>query len=103
MLTRKPHIHDLLYLLAEIDYSWSKIGFALYVDNNIIQGLYTQNEDNITKLTKVLNKWIDSQSCPVTWENIITAVEGPIVGNYKSIGDKIREHLFKPEVFSGYK
>ena len=34
---------------------------------------------HITKLTDVLQKWIDTKPTPVTWENIIGVVGGPVV------------------------
>lgn len=93
MLTREPNIDDLLNLLVEIDYSWARIGIALCVDHNFIEGLRKEKEDNIIKLNQVLHKWIESQSSPVTWMNIITKVEGAIVGNFRKIAENIREHL----------
>ena len=34
---------------------------------------------HVTKLTDVLQKWIDIKPTPVTWENIIGVVGGPVV------------------------
>ena len=92
-MKKEPDTRDLLELLAEIDYSWDKIGTSLRVDYKIIEGLHRSNEDNGYKLHVILQKWKESKSSPLTWENIITEVEGPIVGNFKRVADKIRKHL----------
>ena len=55
----------------------------------------------MVRLTEVLTSWRDTTSSPVTWENIIRSVEGPIVGQH-STAVTIREYLTKPEVYSKY-
>lgn len=90
---QEPDTHDLLGLLADINHLWDKIGASLRVAYNVIESLHLSNKDNSYKLHKILQTWKESKSSPVTWENVITEVEGPIVGNFKRIADKIREHL----------
>ena len=48
--------------------------------------------DNITKLKKVINIWIDTQPSTVTWETVIAAFDSPI-NNNKDIADYIHRHL----------
>ena len=38
------------------------------------------NERPISKLAKILQIWMDTESSPVTWENIIKVVESDLVG-----------------------
>ena len=92
-MKQEPDTRDLLELLAKINHLWDKIGASLRVDYNIIEGLHRRNEDNGSKLYEIVQKWKETKSSPVTWENIITEVKGPIVGNFREIADKIREHL----------
>ena len=44
------------------------------------------------RLSSVIQSWIDTQSMPVTWETVISAVESPIVDNMK-VAAKLREYL----------
>ena len=90
---QEPDTHDLLYLLADINYLWDKIGASLRVPYNIIGSLHRSNENDSYKLYEILQTWKESKSSPVTWENVITEVEGPIVGNFRRVADKIRKHL----------
>ena len=92
-MKQEPDTHDLLHLLVEINYLWDKIGASLRVDYNIIEGLHHSNKHDDSKLYEILKKWKESKSSPVTWENVITEVEEPIVGNVRRIAVNICEYL----------
>lgn len=96
----KPDIGDLLLILAEIQYQWSSIGMALNVPE---QGLQYQNSPNIDKLKATLQTWIDGNGrhSPVTWEQLIDAIEGPIIGNQR-VADAIRDYLREEKTYKKY-
>ena len=71
---------------------WYDIGLSLQVRRNVLDDLKQSEDDNETKLKKVMNIWEDTKSSPDTWETMITAVESPIINN-KEIADNIREYL----------
>ena len=75
---------------------WKEIGLALKVHDNILEGLQRQGEakSNVLKLNEVIDSWITTESSPVTWDTLITAIEGPFVQNVKKAND-IREYLNK--------
>lgn len=55
------------------------IGVQLGVDSNTIKSLSESNKSEETKLVEILQKWTEMKPTPVTWENIIKVVGGPVV------------------------
>ena len=95
MLKEAPNHDDLLPLLADISHKWYGIGLAFEVHTNELDSLSRNVQyENIAKLSKVIQIWIDTQSSPVIWETVISAIGGPIVDN-KSKVDEILEYLGK--------
>ena len=73
---------------------WHEIGLALRVHNNILEGLKRLGEakSNVLKLNEVIDSWITTKSSPVTWDTLITAIEGPLVNNVQK-ANEIHEYL----------
>ena len=88
-----PDKHILINLLADVSNKWQEIGLALKLKQNFLDGLSSGLADNV-KLAKVIDKWISTQSSPVTWETVISAIEGGIVED-KSKADELRHHIGK--------
>ena len=82
----------MLKLLANVSAHWQKIGLALAVSSNELEKIQQGLDSAEVKLSKVINTWINTKSSPITWENIISSIEGPIVNN-KAKADEIRKHL----------
>ena len=66
---------------------------ALNVKQNFLHGLSKSLDSNEIKLTKVIENWMNTQSSPVTWETVISAIEGFV--NNKSKADELRHHIGK--------
>ena len=98
ILEDAPDRYELLDLLADIDDKWNEIGLSLKVADNILNGLGSKIMTNILKLNKVLQSWIETESSPVTWDTMITAIKGPIVNNVQK-AKKIREYLTKSKLY----
>ena len=94
VLKEVPRQSDLLPLLADIAYDWERIGLSLKVGYSILGSLDQSKFTNIKRLSEVIQYWIDTQSTPVTWETVISAVEGPIVRKKKA-ADNIRKFLLQ--------
>ena len=75
-----------------IRHKWYDIGLSLQVRCNVLDDLKQSEDDNETKLKKVVDIWEEAKSSPDTWETMITAVESPTI-NEKEISDEIREYL----------
>jgi hypothetical protein len=82
-LYSKPRIGDLVRVLAPVAPKYSTIGICLHVPMDKL-GLDPRN-DHMVNLQSTLQWWITngpSVNSPVTWDNIITVIEGP-VQNYE--------------------
>ena len=101
ILKKEPSIKDLLDLLSDIEYDWKKIGLALEVQRNVLEGCSNSPEDNGNKLMKVIRSWVDTMPTDVTWEVVIDTVESCIV-KHNSTAMKIREFVGKPDVHIKY-
>ena len=88
-------MHRLVKLLADMDHQWFQIGDSLCVPYNVLSGLETSPKENIVKLRHVINTWMTSQPSTVTWETVISAIEGEIVTNLAK-ANEIRDHLGLP-------
>ena len=62
------------------------------VPHNTLDGLKHSNDSNTVKLSKVIDTWINTNEA--TWDKVISAIGGPIVGNKKK-ADEIHDHLTK--------
>ena len=88
-----PGIPLLCSFLANINDKWNEVGIALGVQENVLSGLRQRQDTDTVKLSEVINTWITTESIsPVTWETVISAIEGPVVNN-KKIAMDIREYL----------
>ena len=74
----KPEKHILLRLLSPVNSKWQRIGDLLGVDSNTIQSLSTSTFSDQIKMSKMLQSWLDNEPTPVTWDNIIKVLEGPL-------------------------
>ena len=88
ILKKTPTKDELFFRLFDIRDKWCDIGLLLQVRHNVLDDLTKSEVDNITKLKKVINIWIDTQSSTVTWETVIAAFDSPI-NNNKVIADYI--------------
>ena len=90
-------VSEVLTLLADIANKWEEIGMALKIQYTVLDQLTMGIYDNLTRLAMITQSWIETKSTPVTWETMISVVEGPIV-NSKTVADKIRKFMEKPKV-----
>jgi hypothetical protein len=91
-----PNHQQLVELLSDIDSQWNHIGIALGVKLNVIEGIRQQHYDNKSRLTSVLQQWIN-KNVDVTWDKLIEAIEGRIVNN-EAKANEIRQSLSRQRV-----
>ena len=66
---------------------------ALKVPRKVLDGLKSRQDSNTYKLSQVIHSWITTSEAPlVTWEAVVTAIEGNIFNNKQKSND-IREYL----------
>ena len=66
---------------------WLHIGTALKVDHGVLDTLTTNEKSSSAKLSEVLQQWMSKADTSITWEAVISALEGS--------GAKIHEYLGK--------
>ena len=93
ILKESPNQREALSLLTNISAKWEEIGSALNISQNELDGLQHNHRSITMKLSQVLTLWINSESSPVSWETLISAIEGPIVNNKKK-AKEIRDYLY---------
>ena len=95
LLKNAPTKHVLLNLLASISNLWHNIGLALSVSDRVLDNLDQRKDSDVIKLSIVIDSWLTStRPSLVTWETVITAIQGPIV-NHVEKTNEIKQHLTK--------
>ena len=84
-------------------YTWYKfINFT--VNMSIVaklEGLRQDSSSITSKLSSVIGYWIDQSTDDPTWNELIEAIEGPVVGSC-STAKNIRQFLKEPETLKRY-
>ena len=91
-LCSAPDVGILLDLLANISDLWYEIGLALRIRSTDLKGLNQGKQSNIINLSDILNYWISQCTTEVTWNSIITAVKGEIVGQ-PCVAEKMERYV----------
>ena len=99
ILNKKPNEKDVVELLAKCGHQYKVIATALGVGITFAEGL---EGDNVTRLTKVIGKWMSTPRSPVTWRTIIKVVESKTLGENVTLADEIRKWLAEEEHFTYY-
>ena len=89
---KRPELRHLVQLLACVSFKWDLVGGQLGVNENFISGLRISENLNETKLTDILQRWMEMKPTPVTWENVIEVVGGSVVKE-PEVAKDIRESL----------
>ena len=89
-------------LLAENAYEYKELAIALGVDHTFVEGLKYSDKD-IINLDKIIQRWIQTQCSPVSWDTIIESVESVIFGKNLDLGKKMRNWLKEDEHFDYYR
>ena len=85
--------HDVRKLLADISNEWYTVGLALKVNIDFLETLESSSKNDLVKLSKVIHKWITTESSPVNWNTVIEAIERDV--NNKRKANQIRKHINK--------
>ena len=98
LTVERPTRREVLIQLADIDALWHNIGDGLGVNFNDLQGLANANMQNRTRLSHVIQNWLNmngqGEGTPVIWKTILDVVKGPLVKN-KALAMIIYEYLIQ--------
>ena len=92
ILKETPIENELLDVFILISDQWYDIGLSLQVRRNVLDEIKQSEDNDETKLKKVINIWEDTKSSSTTWETMITTVESPVINN-KEIADRTCQYL----------
>ena len=87
-----PKEYELYRLLIDINDKWYDIGLSLQVHQNVLMDLKRSNYSSFGKLRKVVYNFLTTKPSPVSWETVISAIEGPIINN-QAKANEIRQYL----------
>ena len=89
-------------LLHHIKHMWNTIGEQLEVRYcDIKSAEYNVAYNDTTKLSEVLQVWIDKRTCEVSWRMMITVVKEPPI-EHKVVAEKIYQFLARSEIRNEY-
>ena len=84
-------IHGLLVSQAS---KWNEIGLALKVPRDFRRGLQQDSYSNTIKLEEVIAKWIESRCSEVSWDHLITVLQGEQL-DMAAVAKKVEDFLLK--------
>ena len=70
---------------------WQGLGELLGVHVGTIKRLSSSTCDDLLKMSDILQNWLDNEPTPVTWNNIIGIIEGPLQN--KRFANEIRQKV----------
>ena len=91
-IEKAPDNCDLLKLISGICDRWYIIGVCLGIKSGDLNCLYNSNQDDVVKLFKVLQMWMEKITKPVTWNTILEVIGRPPIEN-KSVVIDIEKFL----------
>ena len=101
-LGKQPKKRHLMMLLHPIKCKWNTFGEQLEVPYGDIKSAeYNEAYGDTTKLSEVLQVWMDKKTRLVCWQTIITVVEERPVEN-KAVADDIYQFLTRPDIQNEY-
>ena len=77
LLAKPPKRCDLLQLMSGIAFKWYIIGERLGIQYTHLATLESKTSEDIDKLAKVLQIWMDTMPEAVTWNTILQIIESP--------------------------
>ena len=74
-MKRSPKVKEVYNLLRKRSANYDEFAFELDIDNDFRAELRKKDDNSHWKLEQVLRKWIDSETCEVTWAKIIEVLK----------------------------
>ena len=89
-LQRCPKLYDAHRLTKCCSNEWNEIGRELGVPFNYRQELFGKYRADKDRLEDVLQRWIQSESVPVTWSSLVSALEAI---DHKDVAREVKDFL----------
>ena len=86
--------------IVPISLMWNDLGRELYISLDYREQLRRDvSLSTKNKLERILSKWMDSESRPVTWSTLVEALEAI---ECKDIASQVKDFLKTPEAIQSY-
>ena len=99
MREKRPELRVAFRLTACQSAKWNDIGRALNISHNYRKQLRNEVSCDKDKLEDVLQKWIETESVPVTWSSLIQALKEV---ELRDVVQAIKQFLMTPEAIQSY-
>ena len=101
ILNKSPEVDDVYELLSKRSVRWNDFARALNIDLNFRETLVREGSTTTEecKLEKVLQKWMESKSSDVTWNNLVDVLEQL---HFLDIASEVKCYLERKEVIEKY-
>ena len=72
--------HKILTVLRTINSKWQSLGIALELGYSTLEEIEANNPNNVEScMAKVIARWLDARSSPLTWETLCDALRSDLV------------------------
>ena len=99
LLDKPPEVIHAYSLLLAVSSSWYEIGIHLNISPNYRDTLKRDVSSDETKLDKIVNEWISSETTDVKWRIVFKTLKS--LGKKKLIRNAVT-YLEKPDIYSKY-
>ena len=87
---RRPKLYHAHLLTKCCSSKWNEIGRELNVPFDYRQRLFKKYTEDEDRLEDVLQRWIQSESVPVTWSSLVSALEAI---DHKDVAREVKDFL----------
>lgn len=82
----KLELHDLVYILEEIETDWHKFGIQLKIKPHVLNRIDKDYTDTSRKFSEMLQHWLRNESEP-SWIKVYVALNR--IGGYENLEQRI--------------
>ena len=98
-MQKRPLSCDVFDLTASHSARWNDLGRKLGIPHTYRKRLRNEASSDEDKLEDVLEKWLETESVPVTWSNLIEALEAI---KLMDLVRAVKEFLKTPKAIQSY-
>ena len=99
IMEKPPIKKDVYNLLRNKSTNYDEFALQLDVDDNFRDGLRKQNETNEWKLEQMLRRWIEAETCAVTWAKVLEVL---VDLKMMQVAKEVKTFLKRPDIIQKY-
>ena len=98
-MQKRPRSYDVYHLTVSHSTRWNDLGRRLDIAYNYREQVKKKASSDEDKLEDVLEKWMETESVPVTWSSLIEALEAI---ELMDLVRAVKEFLKTPKAIQSY-